>query len=326
MGARDITLNWVPGAGSPSAGYVVYVTTVSGVYQAGSDIGPRSPDATGVVSYTLQGAADDDVYVQLTAYSDEGVESAPSNEVHFPPDSFPPPDPDSVVVHVTEGVANPLLDGAEGRVVDIAGLGVVYVVSMDPRGRIQGSGAADLSGDGQFETAFGVSGRIRGNDTELDGKLKLVIKSGIGEDKTNLKALLRRHVDSLQGSDDEDARLSGKWSGVPTQEQELSSVAIDPAELGWRVSFKIDEQAEGNRKPAAGDLLYGNGKSIPISGSAVFREATGTWDVRLKSLPDERGVKMRFTKLELAGTDIQAGRLAYKAFGQKGRMELPQPF
>jgi len=326
-GARDVELKWVPGAGAASAGYLVYLSTVSGVYQEGTDIGPRSPAGDGIVAYTLQNVPDhEDVYVRLTAYSEDGIESEPSNEVPFSVTVFPPPDPDSVVVHVSEGSANPLLDASEGRLMDIAGLGLVYVSSMDPRGRIEGSGVADLSGDGAFETAFGISGRVRGKDTEIDRKLTLRIRSGLGVEKTNLTALLRRRIDSWYGNDEEDVRLRGKWDGDPMEKQLVNAGAVDPESMAWRVTFRIDEQAESNRKPVVGSVLYGKGKSIPLAGSARYSETTGAWSVRLKSSGDLRGVKMRFRDLVLAGVEPESGTLAYKAFGQKGRMELPNPF
>jgi hypothetical protein len=321
--AREIEVRWVAGGGAAAAGYVAYLRTAEGAFGGGIDLGLPSADADGVYTDQIDGVPDEDVFVALTAYSDAGLTSTLSNELLFPLGA-PPPDPNAVLITVTDGAANPVYDGSEGGVESLAGVDVAYAAEMDGRGRLSGSGAADLDGDGSFETPVRVKGRIKGKDQEISTKLTLRVRGSTGTGKTKLRSVARHEIDSLRAQDDGSVVTSGKVDGAPVREEASTSDPLDTQALGWTLWFLVDESGTSAKQAASGGVVYGEGHSVPLQGKARFDERDGTWKVRLRSSGEHKGVRVRIDDLSLASDrEVLGGRMAYKAFGQKGAMDLP---
>jgi hypothetical protein len=79
LGSASVTLAWDPSPDLDVAGYRVYVGQFSGVYAPPIDVGSQT---TVVVSNLQQGVTH---YFVVTAYNSSGLESDPSNEIHYTP-------------------------------------------------------------------------------------------------------------------------------------------------------------------------------------------------------------------------------------------------
>jgi len=324
--ARDVELRWVEGGGATIAGYVAYVRSAFGGYDDGTDLGLPSPDSDHVLSTVLEGVDDEDVFIALASYDEDGIESVLSNEFFSRAQAgLPPAAPEDITIAIADGATTPILDATESLLVQVAGLSLAYHVTMDPRGRLRGGGVADLDDDGAFETTFSVKGKIKGKDGLLSSKLKMKVRGDAGNGKTSLRTLIHDDIDASLATGIERLRARGKLEGESTQADVENVSNLDTGDLGWTLRFQIDETAEGNKKPAAGTLYQGEGRAVlPVTGTARQNETDGTWKVRLASSGDVRGTRLQLDDLALsANRDVLAGRLRYKAFGQKGELALP---
>jgi glucose/arabinose dehydrogenase len=128
--ARTETFYWQEGApaATPVKGFNLYIGVSSGSYMPAIDVGSGTDEGNGVHSYSyttpplvLPSAV---LYVAMTAYDDQGLESAFSNEiVRNPPTSPPPPPtannpPNGIIVAPKGSVTIPV-----GGTVDFTGSG-----------------------------------------------------------------------------------------------------------------------------------------------------------------------------------------------------------
>lgn len=322
--ARDAELAWVPGGGTAATGYKVFVRAPLSAYGEGVDIGMPTPDAQGVLRTTVTGLDDQaDAYLALAAYTEEGDLSALSNELRSRAVAAGPPSlgEGARTLTIPDPALHPILDAAEGRLLDVDGLGIAYSVEMDGRGRLVGVGAADVDGDGAFETCFTPKGKLRGKDASLRAKLKLRFAAQL-EGRTRVRAVLRRDVDVAGGVDHEQTDVRGKWQDEPLEALVEATQPTDPSALAWSLAFAIDEAGEERRKPTVGLLLYGEGEWVVLDGFAVANDETGTWKLRLSSSGETSGIRVKLDDAALGPGSVDAGRLRYKAFGQKGSLEL----
>ncbi len=83
--AFHLTLEWDPNVDEDLAGYIVYYGTASRNYKYDVDIGD-------ITSCTISGLVEGKKYFfAVTAYDEEGNESAYSREIAYPSTSFDPP-------------------------------------------------------------------------------------------------------------------------------------------------------------------------------------------------------------------------------------------
>lgn len=345
--ARQVEVRWLPAGGTPAVGYVVYVGQASRSYGQSTDVGLPPPDGSGVRSALIAGLPDDrDLYVAVTAYSADDLESGFSNEsvVRAIP-TLPPPDPpvdpgdppvppvdpgdppvtppttNVTVFQVEDGSPHALFDASESRVIDVAGHQIAYQADMDARGRIGGKGAADLDGDGGFETPFELHGKVKGAAPLLASKLKMKAK---GEEET-VKVLLRRHIDRENGTDVEEIVSSAKGpEGEALEEVQEQARAAEPGSQSWALSFWIHVDSEDVRKPVIGNLAFGGGRYVELAGQARLDEESGTWKLRLASSGDDRGVRFKLDEVVLSEdrTEVLSGEIVCNALGQQQRILL----
>lgn len=113
--ARQELLEWTHPDPQGVDGYKVYAGQSPGVYAPPIDVGPRTPDANGVMSYDLQVADTATVYVAVSAYAGTD-ESVLSNERVRMAQAPPPPPPSAstwfrVIDPPTDTVLGSIEDG-----------------------------------------------------------------------------------------------------------------------------------------------------------------------------------------------------------------------
>jgi hypothetical protein len=208
------------------------------------------------------------------------------------------------------------------------GVPFTYDLILGPRGRSSGLAAADLDGNGSFETPAEFLGRLRGKEGRLQEKVRIRFLAPESDARIYVRIRERAELASLQSAPDldwlVDQKTRGKLDGMKLSEDVTATRIAPAAQTGWKVSFTLTGSAE----PTTGSLELANGVTVALTGKQGFESGSNRSDVKLQSEGNERGVRIRLKRLEIdasqpPGDQIQAGTVRYKAFGQGGSIVLP---
>jgi len=206
------------------------------------------------------------------------------------------------------------------------GVPFTYDLILGPRGRSSGLAAANLDGDGSFETPAEFLGRLRGREGRLQQKVR--IRFVAPDARIYVRIRERAELASLQSAADldwlVDQKTRGKLGEMKLAEDVTTTRTTPGAVTGWRVSFTLT----GTDEPTTGSLELASGVTVALTGKQGFDSGSNRSDLKLQSEGNERGVRIRLKRLEIDPSQgppdrIQAGAVRYKAFGQGGSIVLP---
>ena len=208
------------------------------------------------------------------------------------------------------------------------GVPFTYDLQLGAKGRSTGIAAADLDGNGSFETPSEFLGRMRGREGRLQQKVRIRFLAPESDARIYVRIRERADLESLQSASEldwlVDQKTRGKLGGMKLAEDVTTTRTTPDAQTGWKLSFTLTGTAE----PTTGSLELANGVIVALTGKQGFESASNLSDVKLQSEGNERGIRIRLKRLELdpsqpLSEQIQGGSVRYKAFGQGGSIVLP---
>ncbi len=199
-----------------------------------------------------------------------------------------------------------------------AGVPLRYGYSVNPRGRLFGMAAADLDGDGSFETLVPLAGRLQGENGSVRENVRIAIRGTAPPAKLNVR--IREQTDTITSLRTRTQTTKGRLLGARVFETTTTTESIGAQPRGWRLDFSISG-AQGEISDA--EFMLSNGRTAQLFGRHRFLSDVDRSNVRLKSEGGDRGVGVEIDALALdAAGSIVRGELRYRAFGQEGTIRF----
>ena len=227
--------------------------------------------------------------------------------------------PDGSSVFVVEHPADEsgaVLDPSGTFATTVAGANVEYSADVLAGGDVTGSAAADLDGNGSFETVTPLRGRVSGSSGKVERSLRFAFESASPAAK--LKVNIREDATVLDGALEGTQRARGTLLGAKVKEEQASEFPEADAPIGWVLAFELAGKQVSNAS-----VRLANGRTVALTGRFLFDFLTDLGKLDLKSAGEDTNVSMRIEELSIDDSvdppEITDGVLIYKILGQRGR-------
>ena len=211
-----------------------------------------------------------------------------------------------------------LIDPSGEFALSAGGVDIEYDAEVSAGGAIGGTARADLDGNGSFETATPLRGKLQGFLGTVDRHIAFDLRSTAPDAK--LAVRIHEEATVEDGTVDGSQRAKGTVAGEKVKEDAPSTLPLGDEPIGWR----LDVELAGKHVEDATVTLE-DGRSYALRGRFGFDFLTGLGKLDLRSEDEDAGVQARIEDFGIDDIESQppvfgSGDFTFKILGQRGRI------
>ena len=206
---------------------------------------------------------------------------------------------------------------------ELGGVALDFDYSVSPKGKITGTGGADVNDDDVDDVQVEVKGSLKEKSGGLNQKLTIKVKSKVAGAEASAKYTREELLDRDAATTDGSEQLKGKVLGVKVDETAAILDSIAGAVDGFVLDFDLSTE-DGLRMDVSNAMLTVGSRQVSLEGGGKYDADQQRTQLSLKSTGDDKGAQVKITGLEVDDMDqVVAGTVSVKAFGQKVEIEIP---
>ena len=206
---------------------------------------------------------------------------------------------------------------------ELGGVALDFDYSLDPKGKISGTGTADVNDDDLADADVEVKGKLKDKKGIASQKLTIKIKSKEEGAEASAKYTREEVLDRDGETSDRTEELKGKVLGVKVLETDAGIDSIAGQVSSWILEFDLSTE-DGLRMIVSDAVLAIGAREVTLEGGGKYDADGMQTTLSMKSSGDDKGVSVKINKLTVDDENaVTGGTATVKAFGQSVEVELP---